>query len=92
MNALDELKKEIRERVNVAMQQGTNIDIADIHIEVMEVDADHIYVQGFGRDKKPSHIYIGQLDNVTSHILSQIKNRFRDAGPEAALNAVREDK
>ena len=90
MNAFDELKKEVREKVNTALQQGKNIDIADIHIEVMEVDADHVVVQGFGRDKKPNHVYVGQLDDITSHILSQIKNRFRDAGPEAALKAVQD--
>lgn len=81
------LRSEIRDRVETALKAGQNIDIADVHITVIDLDSE-VNVQGFGRMGKPTDTFSGHTNTVTAEVLNQIKSKFRDAGPEAALKAV----
>lgn len=70
------------------MAAGKNIKIAGIEIRVLDL-GDEIHVTGFGRDLKPSKVYRGLANAVAAEVMAQIKSKYRDAGPEAALAAVK---
>jgi len=87
---LKQLRDEVYKRVQEDLAAGKNIDIAGIKIEVLDL-GDEVHVTGFGRDMKPSKVYRGLINAVAAEVMAQIKSKYRDAGPGAALAAVREE-
>jgi hypothetical protein len=85
-NQLAALKKEIRNQVKDAIDNRQHIDIGSTHLDVVDCGNDQIYVAGFGRASAKSYDLVR---SVTAEVLSQVKSEYRDAGPQAALDAIR---
>jgi len=86
---INQMRQEIKDKVQEAVKDGKDIDIAGVKIRILD-QGDQFVAEGFGRDHKPTAV--SQSDvvrSICSEILHQVKTRFREAGPEAALEAIR---
>ena len=88
---LKQLRTKVYQQVQESLAAGQNIDIAGVKIKVTDLGND-IHVSGFGRDQKPSQVYRGLANAVAAEVMFQIKSKYRDDGPEAALAAIAKER
>ena len=86
MNVLKELKIEVRKQVAASLQAKQNIQVAGIEIAVIDCGGGQVYLDGFGRQDAMSYDLVRGL---TAEVVGRIKSQYREAGPEAALAAVK---
>lgn len=89
MSTMRELKTEIAQQVEASLVAGEDIDIAGVHITVLDLGDAGVYVDGLGRLDRPSTVAKGSVFSVTAQVLARVKARFREEGPGAALRAVK---
>ena len=87
---LKQLKNEIHNQVTSAIKAKQSVSIADVKVHVIDAGSDQVFVQVAGENIGRFSIIEQQYINSTAAaVLDAVKTKFRDAGPEAALAAVK---